>query len=707
VTAAAFPVDAGGAGFLPRLRPDLTIVEQVFKGEKSFVVKDATTRKYFRFGAVEIAVMRCFDGRRTPDEIARALAEQGMRIPARTVEGFARKLSSIGVLERTLVERTTLELERLRAERRRRRQPKLFRGELMRMRWSMGDPDALFDRVLPAIRWCFTPAFLAVSVLLFVAYFGVLASRWDEFSHTVAQLYSFANLTLGAVVVLWFTALAVILIHELGHAFTCKYFGGEVHEMGFMLMYFQPAFYCNVNDAWSFPEVRSRLWVTAAGGWIQFVAAGLAALVWAIARPGTLAAEIAVAAMLIGGATTILTNMNPLIPLDGYFVLTDWLEIPNLRQRAQAYVAWWVRRNLLRLDMPEPSVSEREKRVFLIYGSLAACYIALLFTVIGMLVVGWARAALGALGVVLALAMIVAMARHAIAEWGRAIVLAVRTRRAERKRRWGWKRVAFLAAAVVLITGVVAALIPWNLTAAGRFVLAPVRTLDLVAPDSGILAEVFVRQGTRVPAGAPVARIVDRSLERELVAAARVVDSLSVGASRARAMSQTALVAQLDDQRAAASARLAAVRARIDALTLRARWNGVVTTPRVEEQAGRRVDFGTRILTIATVDSLEARVALEGAGATRVRAGQSVKLVTNAEPGSQVIASIVGVSPAGRGLVGVGNDAGAIEARVPVRTEGAWRAAATGEAKVEIQRSSLLGALWWAVRQRVRGDILL
>jgi multidrug efflux pump subunit AcrA (membrane-fusion protein) len=352
-------------------------------------------------------------------------------------------------------------------------------------------------------------------------------------------------------------------------------------------------------------------------------------------------------------------------------------------------------------------VSEREKRVFLIYGSLAACYIALLFTVIGMLVVGWSRAALGALGVVLALAMIVAMARHAIAEWGRAIVLAVRTRRAERKRRWGWKRVAFRAAAVVLITGVVMALIPWNLTAAGRFVLAPVRTFDLVAPDSGILAEVFVRQGTRVPAGAPVARIVDRSLERELVAAARVVDSLSVGASRARAMSQTAIVAQLDDQRAAASARLAGVRARIDALTLRAQWNGVVTTPRVEEQAGRRVDFGTRILTIATVDSLEARIALEGAGATRVRAGQSVKLVTNAEPGSQVIGSIVGVSPAGRGLVGVGNDAGAIEARVPVRTEGAWRAAATGEAKVEIQRSSLLGALWWAVRQRVRGDILL
>ncbi len=707
MTAAAFPVGAGGAGFLPRLRADLTIVEQLFKGEKSFVVKDPTTRKYFRFGAVEIAVMRCFDGHRTPDEIARALAEQGMRIPARTVEGFARKLSSIGVLERTLVERTTLELERLRAERRRRRQPKLFRGELLRMRWSMGDPDAAFDRVLPAIRWCFTPAFLAVSVLLFVAYFGVLASRWDEFSHTVAQLYSLANITFGAVVVLWFTALAVILIHELGHAFTCKYFGGEVHEMGFMLMYFQPAFYCNVNDAWSFPEVRSRLWVTAAGGWIQFVVAGLASLVWAIAKPGTLAAEIAIAAMLIGGATTVLTNMNPLIPLDGYFVLTDWLEIPNLRQRAQAYVGWWVRRYLLRLDMPEPSVSEREKRVFLIYGSLAACYIALLFGVIGMLVIGWSRAALGALGVVLALAVILALARHGIAEWGRAIVLAARTRRAERKRGWSWKRFGLVSAAVILLAGIVMALIPWNITASGRFVLAPVRSFDLVAPDSGILAEVFVREGTRVPAGAPVARIIDRSLERELVSAARVVDSLSVGASRARATSMAAIAAQLDDQRTAASARLAGLQARIDALTLRAQWSGVVTTPRVEEQAGRRVDFGTRILTIATVDSLEARVSLDGAGATRVRAGQSVKLVAYADPASQVLSSIAGVSSAGRGLAAAGTDAGAIEARVPIRTEGAWRAAATGEAKVEIQRSSLLGAMWWAVRQRVRGDILL
>jgi HlyD family secretion protein len=182
-----------------------------------------------------------------------------------------------------------------------------------------------------------------------------------------------------------------------------------------------------------------------------------------------------------------------------------------------------------------------------------------------------------------------------------------------------------------------------------------------------------------------------------------VVDSLSVAASHARALGQPALATQLDDQRAAANARLSGWQSRIDALTLRTRWSGVVTTARVEEQEGRRVDFGTKILTIATVDSLEARIALDGAGATRVRAGQAVKLIAYANPASRIESMIGDVSPAGRGLA----EAGAIEARVPIRTEGAWRAAATGEAKVEIQRTSLLGAMWWSLRQRVRADILL
>ena len=352
----------------PCLREDISIIQQVYRGETSFVVKDLAAGRYFRFGAAEVRVLRAFDGHRTHDEIAAALAEDGMRLSAQAVESFARTMANAGFLERALEERTTLQIERLRAERHVRRRPALFRGELLRMRWSFGDPDAMLTRTLPYVDWIFVRTFVLASLGVFVLYGALLGARSDEFGAALASAYSLQTITVTSVVVFWLMAALVILIHELGHAYACKHFGGEVRELGFMLLYFQPAFYCNVSDAWSFPERRARLWVTAAGGWIQLFVAGLAALVWWAATPGTLVADAAVAAMLVGGATTLLTNANPLLPLDGYFALTDWMEIPNLRLRAFAHFRWWLQRHLLRLDVPEPSATARERRVFLIYG---------------------------------------------------------------------------------------------------------------------------------------------------------------------------------------------------------------------------------------------------------------------------------------------------------------------------------------------------
>ena len=679
----------------PRLRPELAIVEQVFRGETAYVVKDPATQKYFRFRPVEMRVMRCFDGARTADQIAAELTEQGLRLTARAVEGFARKLASIGLLERTLAERTTLELERMRAERRKRRRPALFRGELLRMRWSLGDPDRMFERVLPAIRWLFTRAFVVTSVAMFAAYFLILGATWSEFSSTVSQLYSLHNITFGSIVVLWVTGLVVILIHELGHGFTCKYFGGEVHEMGFMLVYFQPAFYCNVNDAWSFPTLRARLWVTAAGGWIQVVVASLAAMLWYVATPGTLASEVAVAAMIVGGATTMITNANPLLPLDGYFALTDWLEIPNLRIRAKEYFGWWVRRHALRIDLPEPAASDREKRVFLIYGALSLCYVGVLFAIIGFWLVGRAEAAFGAIGVVIVLGLLLALMRKGLVEWTRSIALAIRGWRAERRRTLGWPWPVGVALGVLVLLAV----LPWTLTTSGRFVVAPATAADVTSPDSGVIAAIFVREGMQVPTGAPLAKLVDRDLEREMLAAARLVDSLSVATSRARATQSAGAMERLEAERTSAVARFTALQSRFDALTLRARWAGTVTTPRVHEVEGRRVEAGDRIMRLATLDTLEARVALARAGATNVRAGQTVHLIAYGDAANPVDAVVTGVAAAG--------DQGTIEIRVPVRQTTGWRAGATGEASVELRRSTALMALWWNIRQKIRNDLLL
>src|SRR5689334_18607139 len=123
----------------PALRSGVAVIEQVYRGEQTFVVKDPVTHKYFRFRPAEAAVLRAFDGSRSAEEIASALGRTGIAVTVGAIDSFARMLSKLGLLERSLTERSGQELERLQRERRRRRS--VFRGEWVRMRWSVGDSD--------------------------------------------------------------------------------------------------------------------------------------------------------------------------------------------------------------------------------------------------------------------------------------------------------------------------------------------------------------------------------------------------------------------------------------------------------------------------------------------------------------------------------------------------------------------------------------
>jgi hypothetical protein len=410
----------------PRLRTDLSFIEQRHAGETIWVVKDLAARRYFRFGEAEVRVMRAFDGVRTPEDIAALLAEHGKSPSTEAIAEFAGVLAGVGLLEAPMTGGTARKSERLHVGR-------LFRGDLLRMRWSFGDPDALLTRTLPLIRWMFTPAFVTTSVVLSAGYLIVLGQRWREYVTALRSVYSPDTITIGHGVIFVSTALVIILIHELGHAFTCKYFGGEVREMGFMLLYFQPAFYCDVSDAWTFPKRHARFWVTAAGSWIQLVAAALAAFVWWAAAPGSVVAEVSAAAMLVGGVITLLTNMNPLLPLDGYFALSDWLDIPNLRQRASAHLGWWVRRTVFRAALPEPQASHRERRIFLIYGALSAAYVILMLGLLVGSALVLANRVFGALGVLAVAAVVVLVMSSRLVAWTRSVGRVIRTHRAARQ----------------------------------------------------------------------------------------------------------------------------------------------------------------------------------------------------------------------------------------------------------------------------------
>ena len=684
----------------PRLRPELRLVEQVYRGELGYILKDPTTYKYFRFRPIEAVVLQGFDGRRTPVEIAAALAEDGIRVSAAVIESFARKLSQMGLMQRTLGERTTLELERLREERQRRQRTRLFRGDITRMRWSVGDPDAWLDRTMPRLRWCFGRGFLWLSIGLFATYFLVIANRWTEFYGTLAGAYFPSTLTLYTILLIYGTSMAVVAIHELGHAYTCKHYGGKVHEMGFMLLYFQPCFYCNVNDAWSFPELKARLWVTAAGSWIQFVIAGMAAIVWWAAAPGTFVSDVAFATMLVGGVTAIMSNMNPLIPLDGYFALSDWLEIPNLRQRAFGHLSWWLKRHVLRLEMEEPAVSPRERQVFLWYGALAAVYIVFTLSVTALIVGGWASAAFGGIGVMIVIAWVAATIAKPLRAGLSSVALAIRAKRAMLREVWREsprpRRLAISTAAVLLVVLV----LPRWLTVTGDFTAAPAGALALVAPELAVIRQISAREGARATPGEAIARLESPELERVRALTSQEVDSLAADELLARGKGWIDEVERLAAERASAEGRLRALDARRAALTLRVRSAGEVLTPRPELMLGRRKAMGDTVLLLAGGDSVELRIRIGGGGASLVAPGQTVSLVPYGDPGHPLIARI-------RSVAAVSRSATAVEARVLAPTGGVWLPGTTGEASVRLRRSTVAGALWWGLRKRLRTDLLL
>src|SRR5439155_2123288 len=126
-------------------------------------------------------------------------------------------------------------------------------------------------------------------------------------------------------------------LHEFAHGLTCKHYGGEVHEIGFLLMFFIPCFYCNVSDAWLFDRKSKRLWVTFAGAYCDLCLWAVAVFVWRLTVADTMVYYVAWVALSVCGAR-IFFNFNPLLKLDGYYLLSDWVEIPNLRQRSWAFV---------------------------------------------------------------------------------------------------------------------------------------------------------------------------------------------------------------------------------------------------------------------------------------------------------------------------------------------------------------------------------
>jgi putative peptide zinc metalloprotease protein len=379
-------------------RNDLVVSRQGTTEEAMFVVKDPANGRFFRLREAEHFIARQLDGATTLDELQRRVEEKfGDAIRMETLERFVERLQGLGLLARAGSATASVAQPRSR-----------IAGDLFYMRLKAFDPDRFFTWLLGQVRFFFTPLFVASSAALIVFALGLTVANWPEISRQFLDLFHFESLLL-----VWIVALGVITLHEFAHGVTCKHFGGHVHELGFLLLYFQPAFYCNVSDAWLFPEKSKRLWVTFAGAYFEMFLWALATVVWRLADTDTLINHLALV-VVATSAIKSLFNLNPLIKLDGYYLLSDWLDIPNLRQKAGNYLRSSFTRLFGGRSEMATQVTSRERRIYLAYGLLAGGYTYWLLTWIASKVGSFLVGRYEAWGFVLFATLLVGLFRNPI-----------------------------------------------------------------------------------------------------------------------------------------------------------------------------------------------------------------------------------------------------------------------------------------------------
>ena len=481
---------------LPKLRSDLVISRQ----DGAVVLKDPTTGRFFRFGQAEHFITSQLDGA-TPLEVVRQRAgeEFGSLPEPGTIEGFVGSLKRLGLLEADGAAQA-----RPVAPRRR------VRGGPLYLRFSAFDPDRVLERFVDNVAFCFTPAFLVISAAVIVLGIGIAMTEWDHITRDLRRLFR-----VEMVLVAWLISFVVSAAHEFAHGFTCKRFGGRVHEMGFMLIYFQPAFYCNVSDAWLIPEKSKRLWVTISGPYVELFLWAVAVIVWRVVEPGTLTSAVALV-VVAAAAVRQFINLNPLIKLDGYYLLSDALGIPNLRARAFGYLKHRLSALVASPNVIPAAPTPRERRVYLAYGVLAGGYSVLLLGWVAVMMGGFLTERYQGTGAIAYAGLLGLAFQNPLQRW-----VAKPGFRAWRERvtpRWlpsgGRTRL------VLLFVLVVAALflVPRELTVSGEFAVAPRRNAEVRAEVDGIIAQIYIDEGQRVGAGELIARLEDRDYRAELKA---------------------------------------------------------------------------------------------------------------------------------------------------------------------------------------------
>lgn len=632
---------------LPALRGDLVITRQKYEGRTYYVIKDPISLQYFRLSAEDYFLATLFDGRRTFGQIREALIRQ---YPHTRVEQSLEELNERVLRfanDLALLQFLRVQGQRLKARFESQRKQKAKKGWFFNLvnqvffkRFSVWDPDVVLGRMAKPLGWLYTPAAWYISLAIIALALVIFGLNVGRISPSLEKFFEFENILL-----IWVTTIVIKAIHELGHGLTCKHFGGEVHEVGIMFMVFTPYFFVNVSDSWVLPERRHRILISAAGIYVELILAAFATFAWAFIQPGWLQSFFW-NVMVIASLYTLIFNANPLMRFDGYYILTDWMEIPNLQGKSRALISHQIKELLFGNKGGDQTLSRMplpRQRFWLFYIYAVASYIYgyyVTYSLTWFMSDQLAQYDLKNVGRFLAISAVLAWIIMPFWAFFRGLQL----------KREDWNphgRLRRLALILSVVLGAFTALcfIPWELTIK-RTGVVQLADPEAVRPKvEGFVSAVFVAEGEAVQAGQPLAQLFNRDLQQRLVMAEQRLRIAEGNAQRALGLDKPAEVRQAEAERSAYESRLAEARRDIHDLTLRATGPGTVLSRDLNRHIGRALKQNDLFCEIGRLDPMLIKVALSQKQVRYVQAGQKVEITPDSYPHQTITGTIKEVHP--------------------------------------------------------------
>ena len=366
----------------PRLHPNIIAREHLEEGTRMIYAIVSGYDELYRFTPHQWEVTKLFDGQRSYQDVATyANQHLGVQYSADEIQEFASVLENIWY--RPPQESNVTHAQKGAEQRHKQAARKSKVGDLTMFTVAHWDPDRYLTRLHNKAKFIYSRWFTLLTLLFFAFTLYVFFDRWGEIGADTLRYYNFSQKGFGDLVEFWLLFCGLGFFHETAHGLTCKHYGGGAHKMGFLLYYLSPCFFVDVTEVYVYGGKWQRIAVSFAGIWVELICCAAATMVWWGTPVGSPVHDFTYKIMLITVVAVIIINLNPLIKLDGYYILSELLEIASLKEESSAYISGLVKKKLFRLPVQVEFVPRRRRPFYVLYALLSGLYsYALLYVIV-------------------------------------------------------------------------------------------------------------------------------------------------------------------------------------------------------------------------------------------------------------------------------------------------------------------------------------